>query len=106
MGDLTEGRVLAARLRSEGIEARLHSESLGPYPVTVGRLAEVEIWVTSDRIEEAGEVLLDAEVNAAIAPVEQDLPGRDGFPREVRFLALAVGLVLVLLWIVRFARII
>ena len=105
VGDLIEGRVLAARLQSEGIEARLHSEALGPYPMTVGRLAEVEIWVVSDRIEEAGEVLLDAEVNSALAPADEELPERAGTPPELRMVALAVALVLVLLWIVRFAKV-
>lgn len=105
VGDLTEGRVLAARLQSEGIDSRLHSEALGPYPMTVGRLAEVEIWVLSDRYEEAGEVLLDAEVNSALAPANTELPERIGTPPEVRVIAVAVALVLVLLWIVRFAKV-
>ncbi len=104
-GHLIEGRVVAAKLRSEGIDTRLHSEALGPYPMTVGRLAKVEIWVPSDRLTEAGEVLLDADVNNALAPADADLPNRQGTPVEIRMVALAVGLVLVLLWVVRFASI-
>ena len=105
VGDLTEGRVLAARLRSEGIDVRLHSEALGPYPVTVGHLAEAELWVTSDRLEEAGRILLDAEVNTAIAPAEPDTRPRGGMPIEFRLIALGVGLMLALLWIVRLVRV-
>jgi hypothetical protein len=104
-GDLIEGRVVAAKLRSEGIDTRLHSEALGPYPMTVGRLAEVEIGVPSDRLTEAGEVLLDADVNNALAPADADLPNRQATPVAIRMVALAVGLVLVLLWVIRCATI-
>lgn len=105
VGDLMEGRILAARLRSEGIDVRVHSEALGPYPVTVGRLAEAELWVTSDRLEDAGRILLDAEVNSAIAPADPDAEPRRATPIEFRLIALAVGLVLTLLWIVRLVRV-
>ena len=105
VGDLTEARVLAARLRSEGIEVRVHSEANGPYPVTVGQLAEAEIWVLSDRAEEASHVLLDAEVNTALAPAEPELSRSDGVRVETRLIAVATALVLILLWIVRFARV-
>ncbi len=104
VGDLTEARVLAARLRSEGIDVRVHSQALGPYPMTVGQFAEAELWVLSDRVEEANSILLDAEVNSALAPVEQDPSLRQGMPFEVRAIAAMVGLVLILLWVVRFAR--
>ena len=57
IGDPNEARLLAARLRSEGIPVRVHGESSGPYPVTVGGLADVEIWVTSDRLDEARAVV-------------------------------------------------
>ena len=53
VGDITAGNVLAARLRSEGIEVRVHSQAFGPYPVTVGNMAETELWVLTDRVEEA-----------------------------------------------------
>lgn len=106
VGDLTEARVLAARLRSERIDVRIHSEALGPYPVTVGRLAEAEIWVTSDRVDEASRILLDAEVNTALAPAEREGPGPAGLPFEVRVVAFSVTIVLVVLWIVRLARLI
>jgi len=105
VGDLTEARVLAARLRSEGIEVRVHSEANGPYPVTVGHLAEAEIWVLSDRAEEASHVLLDAEVNTALAPAEPELSRSEGVRVETRLIAVATALVLILLWIVRFARV-
>lgn len=70
VGDLATARVLVARLASEGIESRLHGDPLGPYPVTVGALAETQIWVLSDRIEEASTLLLDAEVNDTLHTVD------------------------------------
>ena len=105
VGDLVEARVLAARLDFEGIDVRIHSEALGPYPVTVGGLAEAQLWVLSDRADEANRILLDAEVNTALAPAQRDGPPTR-LPFEVRVVALSVALVLVLLWIVRFAKVI
>lgn len=104
VGGLTEAGVLAARLRSEGIDVRVHSQALGPYPMTVGQFAEAELWVLSDRVEEANSILLDAEVNTALAPVELDQSLHQGMPFEIRAIAATVGFVLILLWVVRFAR--
>ena len=101
-GDLVEGRVLAARLEAEGIEVRLHSQSFGPYPVTVGQMAETEIWVLSDRVEEASTILLDAEVNTALAPVESE--GAPSLPLEFRIIALAVAVIVATLWVLRVIR--
>ncbi len=104
VGDLIEGRVLAARLEAEGIEVRLHSPSFGPYPVTVGQMAETEIWVLSDRVEQASEILLDAEVNTALAPVESDGPAPT-LPLEMRLIALAVAVIVAALWVLRVIRV-
>ncbi len=57
IGDPTEATLLAARLRSEGIAVRTHGEAFGPYPVQVGGLAEVEIWVDVDRLEDARQIV-------------------------------------------------
>jgi Putative prokaryotic signal transducing protein len=72
VGDVGRARVLAALLQAEGIEVRLHSEAFGPYPVTVGELAQTELWVPDDRIGEASAVLLDADVNDAIGAVDSE----------------------------------
>lgn len=101
-GDLVEGRVLAARLEAEGIEVRLHSQAFGPYPVTVGQMAETEIWVLSDRIDEASTILLDAEVNTALAPVESE--GSPSLPLEFRIIALAIAAIVATLWVLRVIR--
>ena len=102
VADLTTARVLAARLESEGIEVRVHSESFGPYPVTVGKLAEAEIWIVEDRMEEARTILLDAEVNVALSPADPDARSRRrGMPIEFRVAALLLGVVIASLWILR-----
>lgn len=105
VGDVAAAQVLAARLRSEGIEVRVHSQALGPYPVTVGQMAETELWVMSDRLEEAGRIILDAEVTDAIAPADPDHEAAPGMPVEFRAIALVVGIVLVLLFVLRFVRV-
>lgn len=57
VGDQAQANLLAALLRSEGIAVRMHGESFGPYPVGVGRLAEVEVWVANDRLDDARAIL-------------------------------------------------
>lgn len=105
VGDLTTARVLAARLESEGIDVRLHSEAFGPYPVTVGRLAEAELWIMNDRLEDARTVLLDAEVTAALSPAEPDAPPLSrGLPVEIRIAAVALAAILATLWVLRIVR--
>jgi len=105
VGDLLTARVLAARLEAEGIEVRLHSESFGPYPVTVGRLAEAELWIMNDRVEDARTILLDAEVNAALGPADPDAPPPSrGLPFEFRLAALGLGIVIITLWVLRIVR--
>jgi hypothetical protein len=105
VGDLTTARVLAARLEAEGIDVRLHSESFGPYPVTVGSLAEAELWIMDDRMADARAILLDAEVNAALSRADPDAPPPSrGLPFEIRLAALGLGLVLTALWVLRIVR--
>lgn len=105
VGDVTAAHVLAAMLRAEGIEVRVHSQAFGPYPVTVGQMAETELWVLSDRVEEASRVLLDAEVNDTMYDADPRTRRRLGMPIEVRLIALALGVVLFVLFALRFARV-
>ncbi len=102
VGDVNTARILAARLQSEGIEVRIHGDALGPYPMTVGSFAETQLWVLSDRVEEASHLLLDAEINAVLPPEEPE-PDRthEGTPFELRIVALVVGVVLAALWVMR-----
>lgn len=59
--------VLRARLHSEGIDAELRGPVDGPYLLTVGDMARVEVYVPSDQMEDAQLVLLVGEVDAALA---------------------------------------
>ena len=59
IGDSNEANLLAAQLRAEGIEVHLRGESYGPYPVNVGGLAEVEIWVNASRMAEARAIVAE-----------------------------------------------
>jgi hypothetical protein len=59
--------VLNARLRSEGIDSELRGPVDGPYALTVGDLARVEVYVPADQMDDAELVVLAAEVDDALA---------------------------------------
>ncbi|MCP3998018.1 MAG: hypothetical protein GY722_23605 [bacterium] len=59
IADVNAARVAAARLESEGISSRLHGEALGPFPVTIGRLAETQLWVIDAQRSPAAEILAE-----------------------------------------------
>ena len=102
LGDANTARIFAARLEAEGIEVRLHGDAQSIYPVTVGALAETQLWVLSDKVEEASKLLLDAELNDVLEPLDRGEPvRRSGLPMELRLAALGVGLILLALWRLR-----
>ena len=55
--------VLRARLVDEGFDVELRGALDGPYGLTVGDLARVDVYVPGDQIEEASMVLLVNEVD-------------------------------------------
>ena len=59
--------VLNARLHSEGIDAELRGPVDGPYALTVGDLARVDVYVPADQMDDAQLVVLAAEVDATLA---------------------------------------
>ncbi len=59
IGDPNEANLLAAQLRSEGILVHVHGELSGPYPVGVGGLAEVELWVDEDHMAQARAIVAE-----------------------------------------------
>src|SRR5262249_28125461 len=61
-------RVLAARLESEGIDARLKGAVDSPYGITIGDLARVDVLVPADQVDDASFILLTDEVDATLAP--------------------------------------
>lgn len=64
---LFSAHVLQARLHSEGIDAELRGSVDGPYVLTVGDMARVDVYVPEDQMEDAQLVLLAGEVDAALA---------------------------------------
>jgi hypothetical protein len=80
VGDPNQAMLLKARLDSEGIEARISGESLGPYRLNVGAMAVTEIWIAPNRMEEARLILLAADADAIVAEVEPIGPGPSASP--------------------------
>lgn len=103
IGDINQAQLIAARLDAEGIEARVHSPMGSVYPVTVGGLAETEIWVPIDQMEAASRILLDAEVNDVLERTESGTTS--GLPWEARFAAGAIVIIFMVLWILRLVEV-
>jgi hypothetical protein len=78
LSDVMTARITVARLESEGIPAKVHGEGLGPYRLTVGDFAATEIWVAEDRVDDAREVLMAAEIDAMDDPTIEDDAGPRG----------------------------
>ena len=67
--------VVAARLLDEGFDVELRgSLGGGPYGLTVGDLAQVDVYVPGDQIEEASIVLLANEVDEVDDRFDDDRP--------------------------------
>jgi hypothetical protein len=58
--------VLAARLYDEGIDAELRGAVDGPYGLTVGDMARVDVFVPEDQMDDAQLVMLATEVDTAV----------------------------------------
>lgn len=67
-------RVLAARLVDEGFDVELRGALDGPYGLTIGDLARVDVYVPGDQIEEASIVLLATEVDEVDDRFDDDRP--------------------------------
>jgi hypothetical protein len=57
VSDIYAARVYAAQLRDAGIAVRVHGETSGPYPLSVGQMAVTELWVGCGDVEAAEAVL-------------------------------------------------
>ena len=76
--------VLAARLVDEGFDVELRGALDGPYGLTVGDLARVDVYVPGDQIEEASIVLLVTEVDEVDDRFDDDRPPRAARPARER----------------------
>jgi len=59
--------LVAARLHSEGIDVRLRGAVDGPYHLTVGDMARVDVFVPDDQLDDARLVMLATEVDQVLA---------------------------------------
>ena len=65
--------VLAARLVSEGFDVELRGALCNPYPVTIGDLARVDVFVPADQVSDASYVLLVNEVDVTLDEDEDEM---------------------------------
>ena len=66
--------VVAARLLDEGFDVELRGALDGPYGLTVGDLARIDVYVPGDQIAEASIVLLANEVDEVDDRFDDDRP--------------------------------
>ncbi len=93
VGTSFHARVIAARLGADGIPTQLRGNTGGPYP-----FGAVSIWVDAGDADEAAELLLADEVEAAFTEDQSDPPVLVAGRWRPRQLVAAAGLVLVALW--------
>ncbi len=99
-GDLTVARLLAARLQAEGIPAVVRGEPMGPYPVTVGRMAVTEVLVPEEELDAARLILDEIEADVATIEIEPAGVGKSPDMRiSVLWWVVAAALLAVLIWI-------
>src|ERR1017187_6029630 len=68
--------LVAAHLQSEGIDVQLRGALDGPYGLTMGDLARVDVFVPADQLDDAEMVMLATAVDEALAaPSEWGGPG-------------------------------
>jgi hypothetical protein len=67
-------KVMAARLTGEGFDVVLRGAVDGPYALTVGDMARVDLYVPDEQIEDAMLVLFVDEVDEADEILDDDRP--------------------------------
>jgi hypothetical protein len=85
--------LLAARLRSEGIDVELRGAVNASYGLTMGAMARIDLYVPEDQLDDARLVMLASEVDAAMA-APQEWAGADQPPTRRWPLWVALGLLL------------
>jgi hypothetical protein len=83
--------LVAAHLQSEGIDVQLRGGLGGPYGLTIGDLARVDVFVPEDQLPDAELVMLATAVDEALAaPSEWAGPRRVRSRRWLLWVALAL----------------
>ena len=98
-------KVMAARLQDEGFDVQLRGAIDGPYGLTVGDMARVDVYVPDDQLDDATLVLLATEVDEADEILDLDRPPVRSHPVPVvwaaaliLFVVVAGPIALVLRW--------
>jgi hypothetical protein len=73
--------LLRARLQSEGIDVQLRGAVDGPYLLTIGEMARVDVWVPEDQLDDARLVLLANAVDDVLA-APREWAGDESRPRR------------------------
>ena len=73
VGDIYAARVYAAKLVAAGIPVRVHGETSGPYPLSIGQMAVTELWVGCEDLSESEAIL--AEEGDPVADWQHDDAG-------------------------------
>ncbi len=87
-------RVLAARLADEGVDVQLRGALDGPYGLTVGEMARVDVYVPDEQFDQASLVLLVDEVDEADEILDDDRPPVRARPVPVIWVAALILFVL------------
>ena len=86
---------MAARLQDEGFDVQLRGAIDGPYGLTVGDMARVDVYVPDDQLDDATLVLLATEVDEADEILDDDRPPVRARPVPVAWVAAAILFVLI-----------
>jgi len=73
--------LVAAHLYSEGIDAQLRGAVDGPYLLTIGELARVDVFVPEEQLDDARLVMLATAVDEVLA-APGDWAGPEGWRRR------------------------
>jgi hypothetical protein len=88
--------LVAAHLYSEGIDAQLRGALDGPYLLTMGDMARVDVFVPEDQLDDARLVMLATAVDEALA-APSDWAGPAARPGRRWLLWVALALLMLLL---------
>ncbi len=88
-------KVMAARLQDEGFDVQLRGAIDGPYGLTVGDMARVDVYVPDDQLDDATLVLLASEVDEADEILDDDRPPVRSRSVPVTWVAAAVLFILI-----------
>ena len=87
--------VLKARLIDEGFDVQLRGATGNPYRLTVGEMAEVEVFVPVDQLAEASYVLLVGAIDDALDETPEEQLRNRRYPTRWYVRATAAALLLV-----------